>query len=243
MPHLPTSYKGIALFTPGGDLVYSVDPSKQERWHAQLCQTLQTKLNLPEVPYFLVPCFAATVDQVWHPQTGQTQVFAEIAPNIWRYRALLTALFAIDSQAWQIAPMPPGVCDDRLMRHYQDQFPSLWECHNLTIRLEHPQMTSAVSEDTGIGYVFRLFVAGYNRGTEKTLTGLHRLLEGVLQDKPYTLIVIDVLKQPEEAEVHQITATPTLMKVYPPPMQRLVGNLLMNNLDSSDRLLQLLGGL
>jgi circadian clock protein KaiB len=40
---------------------------------------------------------------------------------------------------------------------------------------------------------------------------------------PYTLKVIDVRKHPEQAEADQITATPTLVKVSPEPIRRIVG--------------------
>ena len=59
----PLAFKGIALFTPGGDVVYCIDPKKQNRWHVQLCGLLQYLLNLPELPHFLVPSYAATLDR------------------------------------------------------------------------------------------------------------------------------------------------------------------------------------
>ncbi|MDJ0558735.1 MAG: circadian clock protein KaiB, partial [Microcystis sp. M53599_WE4] len=34
---LPDIFKGIALFTPGGDLIYCIDPDKQTHWHLNLC--------------------------------------------------------------------------------------------------------------------------------------------------------------------------------------------------------------
>ena len=45
---LPDFYKGIVLFTPGGDIIYTIDPNKQERWHLHLCLGLQEILGLPE---------------------------------------------------------------------------------------------------------------------------------------------------------------------------------------------------
>ncbi|MBD0308780.1 MAG: circadian clock protein KaiB, partial [Microcoleus sp. T1-bin1] len=37
--------------------------------------------------------------------------------------------------------------------------------------------------------------------------------------------VIDVLKHPEQAEADQISATPTLIKIWPKPVRRMVGEL------------------
>jgi circadian clock protein KaiB len=236
MPLIPSSFKGIALFTPGGDLVYCIDPSKQGQWHAHLCNTIQETLDLSEPPYFLVPCYTATVDRWLDPETQQWQVFAEVAPNVQRYRSLLNSIFDLAQCPWKIATMPTGVCDPLLLYRYQVQFPSLWESHNLAICLDAAGKPCLADEAaTAPGYILRLFVAGYSIGTERTLEGLHRFLEESL-DRPYTLIVVDIIKHPEEAEAYHVTATPTLMKVYPPPIRRLVGNL-----DGGDRLLKLLG--
>ncbi|MGL6284372.1 MAG: circadian clock KaiB family protein, partial [Microcoleaceae cyanobacterium] len=75
-------FKGIALFTPGGDLVYCIDPSKQSRWHLHLCAVLQDILGLPEPPHFLVPAYTATIDQWLDNRTNQIQVAAAIYPLV-----------------------------------------------------------------------------------------------------------------------------------------------------------------
>jgi circadian clock protein KaiB len=81
-----------------------------------------------------------------------------------------------------------------------------------------------------------LFVAGHSVTTEKILQNLHELLERSLK-YPYTLKVIDVLTNPEQAEIDQVSATPTLVKVWPHPIRRMVGNL-----HNADKLLQMLAG-
>lgn len=73
-------------------------------------------------------------------------------------------------------------------------------------------------------YVLRLFVSGSNEATEYILKSLHQLLEGALH-YPYTLRVIDIFKHPDQAEANQISATPTLLRVWPQPVRRLVGDL------------------
>ncbi len=74
------------------------------------------------------------------------------------------------------------------------------------------------------GYVLRLFVSGHSAATEYTLMSLHQLLENSLR-LPYTLKVIDVFKHPDQAEANQISATPTLLRVWPQPVRRIVGDL------------------
>ncbi len=224
MPQVPASFKGIALFTPAGDLVYCIDPSKQGRWHAQLCSALQDALNLSELPHFLVPCYTATVDRWWDEAAQTWQVSAELSPNIYRYRALLDQIFELAPDQWQLASISPGVCDPLLIYRYQELFPALWESHNLAIALDAVEPIAPYSPLPLMnGYVLRLFVAGYNQKTEHTLEKLHQILEESL-DQPYTLAVIDIIKNPEEAETHQIMATPTLLKMHPTPEKRLVGN-------------------
>ena len=39
------------------------------------------------------------------------------------------------------------------------------------------------------------------------------------------ITIIDVLEQPDEAERNHVLATPTLIKVHPPPVQRIIGDL------------------
>jgi circadian clock protein KaiB len=41
-----------------------------------------------------------------------------------------------------------------------------------------------------------------------------------------TLKVIDIYQQPRQARLHQIVATPTLIKEFPRPVRRFIGNLL-----------------
>lgn len=74
------------------------------------------------------------------------------------------------------------------------------------------------------GYVLRLFVSGHSAATEYILMSLHQLLEQSLR-QPYTLKVIDIFKHPEQAEANQISATPTLLRVWPHPVRRIVGDL------------------
>jgi circadian clock protein KaiB len=53
-------------------------------------------------------------------------------------------------------------------------------------------------------------------------------LEALLKDKfsgQYSLEIIDVLVEPELAEVDRILATPTVIKVGPEPERRIVGSL------------------
>ena len=241
---VPPIFKGIALFTPGGDLIYCIDPDKQGRWHLNLCVALQGLLELPEPPHFLIPCYTATVDRWFDPTLQQVRTVAEAYPAVFRYRALLNAVFETDRLIWQPALLPEGVCDPVLLNAYSQQFPQLWQNHDLVVRFEGNPPTSLrprlelpplAQQQPAAGYVLRLFISGYSATTQRILQNLHRLLEESL-GYPYTLKVIDIFKHPEQAEVDQVSATPTLVKVWPRPVRRIVGDL-----DDPDRILHMLG--
>ncbi len=240
------------MFTPGGDVVYSLDSQKQQHWHLQLCAMLQDTLGLAEPPHFLVSCYAATLDRWVDPRTQQVHLSAEAHPRVLRHRALLNAMFGIEDCPWQLAPTDEAVCNDLTLSTYRQQFPQLWENHDLVARLGTTQSPSAAAhshapqrdypldwnlapgKSNTQGYVLRLYVSGSSSVTSKILQRLHELLDQALQ-QPYTLKVVDIRKAPEQAEADQITATPTLVKVYPPPVRRLVGD--FNSLDSVVRML------
>jgi len=238
---LPQVFKGIAIFTPGGDLVYAIDEYKQHRWHLQLCSVLQELLGLPEPPHFLVPCFTATIDRWLEPQTNAIQQVAELYPMVQRYQSLLNVLFRTSGQVWSILHPPEDACDPAVLMTYQQRFPELWRSHDLIVCLnqaQHPQATNLSwappqkSSTTTPGYVFRLFVSGQSAITEQVLQSLHNVLERSLR-QPYTLKIIDVQNHPELAEANQITATPTLVRIWPQPIKRIVGDL-----NSVSRILQ-----
>jgi circadian clock protein KaiB len=73
-------------------------------------------------------------------------------------------------------------------------------------------------------YVLKLYVAGNTTNSVRALTTLKNILEHEFQGV-YALKVIDVLKNPQLAEEDKILATPTLAKVLPPPVRKIIGDL------------------
>lgn len=76
----------------------------------------------------------------------------------------------------------------------------------------------------GKTYVLKLYVAGNTPNSIKALKTLKHILEKDFQGV-YALKVIDVLKSPQLAEEDKILATPTLSKVLPPPVRKIIGDL------------------
>lgn len=231
------AYKGIALFTPGGDVIYGLDVDKGKRWHLDLCESLQELLGLSASPHFLVPGYTATVDQWLDPKTGEIQSCCEVYPLVKRYQPLLSAIFAVDETEWRVLPWQEDYGDPGVIEAYRKQFPELWENHNLVVDFNslHEETTAVnAAKSSSRGYILRLFVSGHSQTTTEALTTLHHLLEQKLSDS-YTLKVVDIKKHPEQAELNQISATPTLVRLYPEPVRRIVGEW-----DNLDRILQII---
>ena len=74
-------------------------------------------------------------------------------------------------------------------------------------------------------YVLRLFVAGATARSRQAVMRVRQLCEEELNDN-CELQVIDIYQQPELARDNQIVATPTLIKEFPRPARRSIGNLL-----------------
>jgi circadian clock protein KaiB len=73
-------------------------------------------------------------------------------------------------------------------------------------------------------YVLRLFVAGATARSRQAVLHVRELCEEDLKGG-CKLMVIDIYQQPELARANQIVATPTLIKEFPRPIRRYIGNL------------------
>ncbi len=73
-------------------------------------------------------------------------------------------------------------------------------------------------------YILKLYVAGNTPNSIRALRTLNSILEREFQGV-YALKVIDVLKNPQLAEEDKILATPTLAKILPPPVRKIIGDL------------------
>lgn len=75
-------------------------------------------------------------------------------------------------------------------------------------------------------YIFELNVAGESAVSKNTVRNLKKLT-GYPPTPPETcqISVIDIMKDPERAADKRILATPTLVKTFPAPQQRIIGDL------------------
>jgi len=73
-------------------------------------------------------------------------------------------------------------------------------------------------------YVLKLYVTGQTSSSQKAIKNLENIIKHELRGL-YQLKVIDVLKEPRLAEEDKILATPTLTKILPRPIRRIIGDL------------------
>jgi circadian clock protein KaiB len=79
----------------------------------------------------------------------------------------------------------------------------------------------------GVGvsrHLLRLYVTGTSPGSTRAIQQVRRVCDEHL-DGRYDLEVIDIYQLPSLAKDDQIIATPTLIKVLPAPLRRLIGDL------------------
>ena len=78
--------------------------------------------------------------------------------------------------------------------------------------------------DSGAEWKLRLYVAGQTPKSLTAFANLKRICEEHLAGR-YQIEVVDLLKQPELAQMDQIIALPTLVRKLPEPIKRIVGDL------------------
>lgn len=72
--------------------------------------------------------------------------------------------------------------------------------------------------------ILKIYIVGGDAISENAISDLRRICDEELQGS-YSLDVIDVLKNPQLAEDDKIMAVPTVMKVLPEPIRRIIGSL------------------
>ena len=73
-------------------------------------------------------------------------------------------------------------------------------------------------------YILKLYIAGQTANSLRAIKNLEVVLKNELKGI-YTLEIIDILKNPKLAEDEKILATPTLSRVLPLPVRRIIGDL------------------
>ena len=86
------------------------------------------------------------------------------------------------------------------------------------------QYERALKDQDQQRYVLRLYVTGMSPRSTQAITAIKEICEHQLASR-YDLEVIDIYQKPALARGEQIIATPTLVRVLPLPLRRLIGDL------------------
>lgn len=87
-----------------------------------------------------------------------------------------------------------------------------------------PARAKASAAPAPVKQILRLYVAGATERSRQAILRARRLCDTELRGN-YELQVVDVYQQPILARDGQIVATPTLVREFPKPVIRLIGNL------------------
>jgi len=72
--------------------------------------------------------------------------------------------------------------------------------------------------------VLRLYIAGEASNSKSALANLKAICQEYLGDR-YQLEIVDILDEPLRALADGILVTPTLLKLSPSPVEKIIGNL------------------
>lgn len=73
-------------------------------------------------------------------------------------------------------------------------------------------------------YAFHLYVVGMSAHSMRAMECVKRLCEGRLQGR-VQLKIVDLLLQPSLAKEENVIAVPTLIRTFPLPVRRMIGDL------------------
>lgn len=76
----------------------------------------------------------------------------------------------------------------------------------------------------GVTFSFRLYIAGEAMNSAQALTNLQALCRGQLAGR-HSIEVVDVFREPARALADGIFMTPTLLRLAPSPVRKIVGTL------------------
>lgn len=100
--------------------------------------------------------------------------------------------------------------------------------------MSQPRTTGSGSEtdtDSGASWDLRLYVTGQSPNSVRAIENLRRTCEEHMPGR-YQIEVVDLLENPRLAVNDQILAVPTVVRKFPTPIKKIVGDL-----SDTDRLL------
>jgi circadian clock protein KaiB len=89
---------------------------------------------------------------------------------------------------------------------------------------ESSERPEAFDGRTVAHYVLKLYVTGQTPRSTRAIENMRRICETHLKGR-YDLEVIDIYERPEAVREQQIIAAPTLVRLLPEPLRRVIGDL------------------
>jgi circadian clock protein KaiB len=86
------------------------------------------------------------------------------------------------------------------------------------------KIAAALEKPAAEKYLLRLYVSGVTERSRRSILNINAVCKENLQGQ-YDLEVVDIYQKPSLAKDEQIVATPTLIKLLPLPLRRIVGDL------------------
>lgn len=97
--------------------------------------------------------------------------------------------------------------------------------HGGTMSASNPDSTVSIAPRASPGgSLFRLYVADDTENSAQALANLTALCDAYLPNR-HEIEVVDVFKHPDQALAESIFMTPTLVRLSPAPVKRVVGTL------------------
>lgn len=92
------------------------------------------------------------------------------------------------------------------------------------LSIEKNKPDEAEENEAEVSWELRLYVAGQTPKSITAFANLKKICEEYMPGK-YEIEVIDLIQNPQLAKGDQILAVPTLVKHFPPPLNKIIGDL------------------
>lgn len=90
--------------------------------------------------------------------------------------------------------------------------------------MKHKRDGTSTTDGQSAEWVLRLYIAGQTPKSLAAVSNLHQICEQHLAGQ-YDIEVIDLLEKPQLAEGDKIVAIPTLVRMLPLPIRKIIGDL------------------
>jgi circadian clock protein KaiB len=92
------------------------------------------------------------------------------------------------------------------------------------MRKKEQKSGNSTTKENAKAFVLRLFITGATPNSTRAVTNIKHICEDHLKDN-YSLEIVDVYQQKEVAQQEQLIALPLLIRKFPLPERRLIGDL------------------